>query len=1256
MKKYFLRVCLAVVVTALPLAAASYRPDHNKPLGFPIYTNAAPGPKQLTGVYKATETPALAPLESEKKFNVPPGFEVRLFASEPEVVNPVAMTWDERGRLWVLELYEYPKGAPKGTKGRDRIKILEDTDADGRADKVTVFADGYSLATGLALGNGGVYLGQAPNLYFLEDTDGDDKADKTTVLKTGFGLEDRHELLNGFAWGPDGWLYMTHGVFTHSKVKDPNDPDDDGVRMDAALARFHPRTKKFEVFADGTSNPWGVDWNERGDAFVSACVIQHLFHMAPGGQYNRQGGTWANPYGYVGDLPSRGLPAIVDWRHFRAAHAGICIYQGDQWPAEWRGLVFLGNIHESALNCDRLTPVGSTYKAERETQLLGPRKGDYQMGGGTFLASDDRWFRPVAMHTGPDGALWVMDWCDKYPCYQNAQADPEGVDRELGRIWRVVWVGDEKGRAVASRPEKGMDLKKANVEQLAALLDHSNSWQRRQAQRLLAETTVGNATQKIMDAANPNSAAGTRALFWTLSATADLRKTGELKLPDGNKENILDIFANGNDSSVTAWAARSIGESRNISRASLSLLQKLSTSDDPVVRGSVATALRQFASGSLTVDLPPLASATKADLFPYFKELLSRPSVAGDFYYPHIVWMAMEPRVAADPQPFLPLVSANENSVSAYCLRRVMRRICDLGDAAARTKHLNAAMEHLAGLAGKTTLAEAALDGLIDAFKSKGKPPTIPLEPIFQKLTANPKLADKARRLATLLGDTTASRPLIAKINDAKASLEDRLKGITAARETKDDAAKAELLKLFKGGPLTPALSPSAGEREKSMQSLYVESLRALATFGGDDIAYVVTDAWKNFSLPTRRVASEVLVLRSKWSRALLAAVDQKVARPEDISATARRALARSDDATVRDNADKLLGKYRPPGEDKLKLIAEKRKVVLAAEPDLKNGYEVAKRTCFVCHKLHGEGADVGPDLTGVGRSTLDALLHNVIDPNEVIGNGNEATEVELKDGTSVSGRIVEDSPSRLKLLASGPTEHNIARSDIAMQNGKPKIRTSQMSLMPEGLEAVPDKDFRDMIWFILNPPGDNKAWTKELRKELLGDENAGPGAKKSTQVFPPVDMESVALWNPDWKVNCPPFEGAPAKLTEFHGRKNVLMTHPAGRAQPATLERAVEIPTGQRTHLQFDVAADNRGDWELRVLAEGQLLHKQLVTKTDARWLPVSVDLTKFAGKKVALRLENFPNDWNFEFGYWSELELKSGEPKRLSVRVRSN
>ena len=178
--------------------------------------------------------------------------------------------------------FRIPSRGQEGEKPRDRIRILEDTDADGRADTSTLFADGLNLATGLLLGNGGVYVGQAPYLLFLEDTDGDDRCDQTTTLLGGFGLEDRHELLNGFTWGPDGWLYMTQGVFTHSKVKDPDHPERPEVIMNAAVARYHPTSKRFEIFSDGASNQWHVDFDRYGNAFVSACVIDHLFHMAPG--------------------------------------------------------------------------------------------------------------------------------------------------------------------------------------------------------------------------------------------------------------------------------------------------------------------------------------------------------------------------------------------------------------------------------------------------------------------------------------------------------------------------------------------------------------------------------------------------------------------------------------------------------------------------------------------------------------------------------------------------------------------------------------------------------------------------------------------------------------------------------------------------------------------------------------------------------------------------------------------------------------
>jgi putative heme-binding domain-containing protein len=337
-----------------------------------------------------------------------------------------------------------------------------------------------------------------------------------------------------------------------------------------------------------------------------------------------------------------------------------------------------------------------------------------------------------------------------------------------------------------------------------------------------------------------------------------------------------------------------------------------------------------------------------------------------------------------------------------------------------------------------------------------------------------------------MMGDKSAARLLMAKINDPKASLDERLKGIIAAKEAKTDGAREELLRLIQ--------APTEGPSSTNTQ-LKTEAVRALGAMGNFDYAYAVVDAWKELAPMTRIAAAEVLVGGTKTARALLAGVERKVVAPTDISAAARRALATSSDATIADNADKLLGKYRKPGEDKLKLIAEKKKIVLNGMADLNNGREVARRTCFVCHKMHGEGTDIGPDLTGVGRSTLDALLHNVIDPNEVIGNGYETVEVEVKDGTTYTGRLVEETDSRIKLVNAGPVEHVVAKSDIAMANGKPKITKKELSLMPEGLEQIPDKDFRDLILFILNPPGDNRPWTHALRKELMGDDGSAQKA-----------------------------------------------------------------------------------------------------------------------------------------------------------------
>jgi len=989
--------------------------------------------RQLTGAYTPAANPALSPEEAQKKFVVPEGFEVRLFAAEPDVINPVAMTWDERGRLWVLELYEYPLGAAPGAKPRDRIKILEDTDNDGRADKVTVFADGLNLATGLALGNGGVYVGQAPDFLFLEDTNHDDKADTKTVLLTGFGLDDRHELLNGFAWGPDGWLYMTHGVFTHSRVKIP-EASTPGVEVTAAVARYQPQTKTFEVFADGTSNPWGVDFDRYGNAFVSACVIDHLFHMAPGGIYVRQGGVPANPYAY--EL----LPSIVDHKHHMAAYCGICIYQGDQFPEEYRDHVFMGNIHQNAINQDRLIPNGSSFKAVAEKD---------------FLTTSDGWFRPISEQVGPDGALWIGDWCDKYPCYQNAQADPEGMDREHGRIWRVVYTGKNPGKKMPSRPDTKMDLAKASSEELVKLLEHPNEWQRRLAQRILSEriqaNEIGSANTDLKNLLVYGKTLQSRlAAKWILH-------NSDLLPPFSEFENYSEVPA------LQAWSARFAGEFlRQLATMDqqgdfeemvakvLRGLEKRASDPDASVRLAVATAVRELVSDSLTVDTETKCNYQIGGIL---SALIKSSADAKDPLLPFMIWMAGEPTFAKNPEGGLKWLADNGPDtmpLSGILTRKAMRRICDMQDA----PKLDFAVEFLSQVAEKDAgLVLSAIDGLVEGQKAKPLVPTADTKALFAKLTANSdaKVQNRARELGTLWGNAVSIQATIAAVNDSNLSTDERAKAIEAVKALKNAASTDALLKLVNGN---------------NPESLIIQGMRALGQIGGDNVADDFLQSWSKYSPAVRAAAAEVLVSRWRWATALLSALESKTISPQELPLSAIRSLGESKDDFVRQRATQVIGRIRPADVDKQKIIEAKKKMILnGGPPDLQAGHEIAKKTCFVCHKLYGEGADVGPDLTGVGRSTLDALLANVIDPNQVVGKGYENVQVETKDGRSLSGRLVEETDSRIKLLSSGPKEDAVAKSDILSR------RVSELSVMPEGLEQMPDSDFRNLISYILHPP-----------------------------------------------------------------------------------------------------------------------------------------------------------------------------------------
>lgn len=1133
--------------------------------------------RQLSGQWAPAMTPALTPEEAQRKFTVPDGFEVRLFASEPMVVNPVAMTWDERGRLWVVELYEYPLGAKPGEKGRDQVKILEDTDNDGHADKVTVFADGLSLATGIALGDGGAYVGQAPHLLFFKDTNGDDKADEKKIVMTGFGMEDRHELLNSFAWGPDGALHMTHGVFTFSKVKNPDAPDAPEVLMTAAVGRFFPKTKRFEIVSEGTSNPWGVDWDAAGNAFVSACVIDHMFHMAPGGIYVRQAGNPPFPYGY--EL----IPSIVDHKHHMAAYAGIQVYQGDQFPEEYRGTVLMGNIHDSAVHQDRLIANGSTFKASFIKD---------------FVRTTDGWFRPVSTQVGPDGAVWIMDWYDKYPCYQNANADPEGVDRERGRIWRVVHTGGKANVAVATHPQ-GMDLGKLSNDDLARTLKHPNIWQRRMAQRLLNDRSrigdVSGIRPILHELFSTNEAPATRmAALWAAFSTGLI-----------NDEE-LDAAASADLTAARNWAARITGETSPPAEAAARRLYKLSTDKDPTVRLGVATALRQYVSGSLTIDTPPRTPPNAGALALLLSSLITQPGAGDDPLLPFMTWMALEPMIEKNSREVLAWFVGNAPENPVICsklLYKIARRLCDTQ----KPENVGVMMAFLERVPKENAqILRGALDGLIEGQRGKVTIPDQKNEVLAALAKhANAEVASRAQRLSAMWGDVSALQTSLAAIDDDKTALDQRIATIQSLRQIK---GSPETEKVLRAAFLK--LVPAPDDR------LAIEAIRGAGEVGGADVPSALLGHWRTLSPARQRAVAEVLTSRREWTQEFLNAIEKKTLSASEIAAPVVRILMNNRDEAIRMRAAAVIGRVRDMDADKAKIIAAKKQMILAGQPDVSAGHEIARKTCFVCHKLYGEGAEVGPDLTGVGRSSLDALLVNVIDPNQIVGKGYENVEIETKDGRTVSGRIVEETDSRLKLVSAGPKEEVVSKSEIASK------RVSEMSVMPEGLEQMPDNDFRNLIWFILHPPQENKETKAETKK---------------LSQFGPIDGdgESAALWNPDWQLEA----GNACKIPEYAGRRNILVTQ--GRS---TLRHEMRMAPDQKTKLSVTVAAPDDITWTLQILANGQLLSETIIDHSD--WRNIEVDLSRFAGKNVTIELQNAAGA-----AIWSGIVFEAEPAPKLAV-----
>ncbi len=539
--------------------------------------------------------PALSPQEAIARMTVPEGFSVDLVVSEPDLVNPVAMTFDERGRIWVTESLEYPRTSPG--PGQDRVKVLEDTDLDGKVDSVRIFAEGLNIPSGIAVGYGGVWVANAPDLLYLQDTDGDLKADQSTVVVTGFGRDDTHELPNSLTWGPDGWLYGLNGVFNRSVVRDPVS----GKTYDftCALFRIHPRTHEFQLFAEGTSNPWGIAWNPVGDAFVSACVIDHLWHLTETGYYHRQGGPYP-PFTWKAE-------SIVSHKHQKAAYCGIHYLDSDAYPEPYRDRLVMGNIHGSCINVDVLADRGATYQASPAEDLL---------------SAHDAWFMPVVQKTGPDGCLWILDWYDRYHCYQDARRDPDGLDRLKGRLYRL--------RHETSPALTRFDLSQETSEQLIDRLHSPNIFFRDLAQRILSERN-DSAANTMLELLALNSGAPLKTRLHALWA-----RLGASELSPQFLAQLLEAT----EPDLRAWGIRAAGNQKNLSDDLSNRIRDLAKDGHPRVRLQAAIAARKL-FGDAAV--------------PVLVDVLSRSE---DPITPRIVWQNLNPMLEKQTPVFFTEVQA----------------------------------------------------------------------------------------------------------------------------------------------------------------------------------------------------------------------------------------------------------------------------------------------------------------------------------------------------------------------------------------------------------------------------------------------------------------------------------------------------------------------------------------------------------------------------------------------------------------------
>ena len=962
-----------------------------------------------------------SPAEVVRTAKLPPGFSLSVFAAEPDVHNPIAITSDERGRLWVAESYSWAGNGDGGFRPeiRDRILIFEDTDGDGRHDRRTVFWDDARRLTSIEVGYGGVWAICLPNLLFLPDADRDDKPDSAPqIILDGFdGGNGSHTPANGLRWGPDGWLYARQGIQVTSFIGKPGASPSQRVRMDTGVWRYHPVRGTVEAVMHGMTNSWGFDFDKHGEMFVINTVIGHLWHVVQGTHTERMYGVDANPYvfqlvkqmadhvhwdtGEVWNDVRKGVTDKTSAAGGGHAHIGLMIYQGDNWPAEYRDKIYTLNLHGRRINCDVPERKVAGYTAKHGPDMC-------------FI--EDPWFRGMELLTGPDGGVFIADWSDTGECH-----DHDGVHRTSGRIYKLVY----------ETPKKlpPFDLAKLSDAELVPLLLHENQWWCRQARRVLAERAAKQPPSQELVAALRAELKQQRQVVHRLRMLEALHSIG--RADHALLTNSLESPSEFERAAAFRFLIESItgGGATATPATSAAIGHMLAREPSGLVLLHAASALQRLPAD----DARALA-----------EQLCDRWLFGGDRMYPHLLWYGIEPHVTRDPTWAARLA---EKCKIPLITENITRRL------ALDPKKFDTELDQLlaAALRMEAWKGNSIIAGLAQAMHGvrRAEPPAN-WRAVADKFAASEwePTQKYLQSLNVVYGEGRAIEELKRLVEDGKAEPEARRQALAALVEGRPADYAPTLWKLL------------------SDRAVAHQAILGLAQYDDAGTPEKVLGRLGAFGAAERADAIALLTVRPAYAKALLAAVRGGKVKAAEITAFHARQMRDFDDADVNRDLKELWGEVRVSAAEKRALMQRYKQELPAetlAKADLSAGRALFNKSCASCHVLYGVGRIIGPDLTGSNRKNIDYLLENVVDPSASVAANFRSVSIAMTDGRVLSGVVGQQNERTLTLLtAKDPL--TLDRSEIE------EITPTNLSLMPDGLlQNLTPEQVRDLFAYLMS-------------------------------------------------------------------------------------------------------------------------------------------------------------------------------------------